>query len=113
MSIKSVQETLKKSFEKDYPQLKGKKLVLYAPTFREDPKNNAVFDYFDIEKFLDELGDEYASNSYSNQDLYTYGYLQQHHQYGTYYTLFIGSMLNNHNNQENISFVYPFQIKHI
>ena len=51
---------LRESFEKDYPQLKGKKLVLYAPTFREDPKNNAVFDYFDIEKFLDELGDEYA-----------------------------------------------------
>ena len=51
---------LRESFEKDYPQLKGKKLVLYAPTFREDPKNNAIFEYFDIEKFLDELGDEYA-----------------------------------------------------
>ena len=51
---------LRASFEKDYPQLKGKKLVLYAPTFREDPKNNAIFEYFDIEKFLDELGDEYA-----------------------------------------------------
>ena len=51
---------LRESFEKDYPQLKGKKLVLYAPTFREDPKNNAVFNHFDIEKFLDELGEEYA-----------------------------------------------------
>ena len=51
---------LRESFERDYPQLNGKKLVLYAPTFREDPKNNAVFEYFDIEKFLDELGDEYA-----------------------------------------------------
>lgn len=51
---------LRESFEKDYPQLKGKKLVLYAPTFREDPKNNAVFAYFDVEKFLNELGDEYA-----------------------------------------------------
>lgn len=51
---------LRESFEKDYPQLKGKKLVLYAPTFREDPKNNAVFNYFDVEKFLNELGDEYA-----------------------------------------------------
>ena len=51
---------LRESFEKDYPELKGKKLVLYAPTFREDPKNNAVFEYFDIEKFLNELGDEYA-----------------------------------------------------
>lgn len=51
---------LRDSFEKDYPQLIGKKLVLYAPTFRENPKNNAVFDYFDIEKFIEELGDEYA-----------------------------------------------------
>ena len=51
---------LRESFERDYPQLKGKKLVLYAPTFREDPKNNAVFEYFDIEKFINELGDEYA-----------------------------------------------------
>lgn len=51
---------LRESFENEYPQLKGKKLVLYAPTFREDPKNNAVFDYFDIEKFINELGDEYA-----------------------------------------------------
>ncbi|AMK15156.1 CDP-glycerol glycerophosphotransferase family protein [Methanobrevibacter olleyae] len=50
---------LRESFEKDYPQLKGKKLVLYAPTFREDTKNNAVFDYFNIEKFINELGDEY------------------------------------------------------
>ncbi len=35
-------------------------MVLYAPTFRENPKNNAVFDYFDIEKFIEELGDEYV-----------------------------------------------------
>ena len=32
---------LRASFEKEYPQLKAKKLVLYAPTFREDAKNNA------------------------------------------------------------------------
>ena len=51
---------LRQSFENDYPQLKGKKLVLYAPTFREDAKNNAVFDYFDIEMFNKELGDEYV-----------------------------------------------------
>ena len=51
---------LRQSFERDYPQLFGKKLVLYAPTFRENPKNNAVFDYFDIEKFIEELGDEYV-----------------------------------------------------
>lgn len=51
---------LRQSFERNYPQLFGKKLVLYAPTFRENPKNNAVFDYFDIEKFIEELGDEYV-----------------------------------------------------
>ena len=51
---------LRQSFERDYPQLFGKKLVLYAPTFRKNPKNNAVFDYFDIEKFIEELGDEYV-----------------------------------------------------
>lgn len=51
---------LRKTFEKDYPQLIDKKLVLYAPSFRENPKNNAVFDYFDIGKFNDELGEEYV-----------------------------------------------------
>ena len=51
---------LRESIEKDYPQLKDKKLVLYAPTFRENPKNNAVFDYLNIEKFIEELGDEYV-----------------------------------------------------
>ncbi|MCQ2961001.1 MAG: CDP-glycerol glycerophosphotransferase family protein [archaeon] len=51
---------LRETFEKEYPQLVGKKLVLYAPSFRENPTNNAVFDYFDIEKFIEELGDDYA-----------------------------------------------------
>ena len=50
---------LRKSFEEEYPQLNGRKLVLYAPTFREDPKNNAVFDYFDVGKFIKDLGEEY------------------------------------------------------
>ena len=51
---------LRADFERDYPQIAGKKLVLYAPTFRESPKNNAVFDYFDIESFINELGEEYC-----------------------------------------------------
>ena len=51
---------LRKSFEKEYPQLIGRKLVLYTPTFRENPENNAVFNYLDIEKFIDELSDEYV-----------------------------------------------------
>ena len=53
-------DELRESFENDYPQLKGKKLVLYAPTFREDAKNNAVFDHFNIEKFINDLGNEYV-----------------------------------------------------
>ncbi|WP_297981989.1 CDP-glycerol glycerophosphotransferase family protein [uncultured Methanobrevibacter sp.] len=51
--------SLKAEFEKVYPNIKGKKIVLYAPTFREVPKYNNVFAYFDIERFIDELGDEY------------------------------------------------------
>ena len=51
---------LRRSFEMEYPQLIGRKLVLYTPTFRDNPENNAVFDYLDIEKFIDELSDEYV-----------------------------------------------------
>ena len=50
---------LKAEFEKEYPNIKDKKIVLYAPTFREHPEYNAVFKYFNIEKFIEELGDEY------------------------------------------------------
>ena len=50
---------LKAEFEKIYPNIKGKKIVLYAPTFREHPEYNAVFNYFNIEEFIEELGDEY------------------------------------------------------
>jgi len=53
-----------------------------------------------------ELGDEYMSCCYGAQDLYTYGYLQLYHQYSEYYTLFLGSMINSYNGEDNISFVY-------
>ncbi len=53
-------DRLKEDFEEKYPFIRGKKIVLYAPTFRENPKYNSVFDYFNIEKFNQELGDDYA-----------------------------------------------------
>ena len=51
--------SLREKFERKYPNLKGKKIVLYAPTFRENPHYNNIFNYLDIGKFIDELGDEY------------------------------------------------------
>ena len=42
-----------------YPEIGDKKIVLYAPTFRETSKYNNVFDYFDFKRFVSELGDEY------------------------------------------------------
>lgn len=50
---------IRDEFKKNYPNIKDKKIVLYAPTFRETPKYNNVFDYFDLKKFIDELSDEY------------------------------------------------------
>ncbi len=44
-----------------YPELRGKKLVLYAPTFRDDKtQNKDILSHFDSESFFDALGEEYA-----------------------------------------------------
>lgn len=44
-----------------YPSLKGKKLVLYAPTFRDTKEENEkIVKNFDIDFFEREMGDEYA-----------------------------------------------------
>lgn len=53
-----------------------------------------------------ELGDEYISCCYAAQDLYAYGYFQLYHQYSEYYTIYIGCMINSHDGEDNISFVY-------
>lgn len=50
---------IRNSFEKVHPQIKNKKIILYAPTFRENPEYNNVFDYFDVNKFNNNLSDEY------------------------------------------------------
>ncbi len=48
-------------FEKRFPQARGKKLVLYAPTFRGDEKRDReLLRHFDFEKFEAELGEEYC-----------------------------------------------------
>ncbi|MCM3610471.1 CDP-glycerol glycerophosphotransferase family protein [Planococcus sp. MERTA32b] len=42
-----------------YPSLKGKKVVLYAPTFRKDELQRMTL-AFDIQLFLETLGEEYV-----------------------------------------------------
>lgn len=54
-------EQLRKDFEKAHPECKGKKIVLYAPTFRDDPESDAHFlEKFDTQLFSRELSEEYA-----------------------------------------------------
>ena len=53
-------DRLKAEFCKKYGISPEKKIILYAPTFREEEKYNNVFDYLDLEKFNSELGDEYV-----------------------------------------------------
>lgn len=50
---------LKSRFFDRYGISNGKKIILYAPTFRDEEKYNNVFDYLDLEKFNEELGSEY------------------------------------------------------
>ncbi|MBE6782941.1 MAG: hypothetical protein E7536_02895 [Ruminococcaceae bacterium] len=51
----------KTHFYETFPELKGRKTILYAPTFRDDPEaDKQILENFDIEKFNRELGDEYS-----------------------------------------------------
>lgn len=44
-----------------YPQLTGKKLLLYTPTFRKTPQENLeVMRHFDCKKIKEELGEDWA-----------------------------------------------------
>lgn len=48
-------------FYDTFPELKGKKTVLYAPTFRDDrAADKQILENFDVEKFNKELGGEYS-----------------------------------------------------
>ncbi len=51
---------LKSGFCKKYGIENNKKIILYAPTFRDEERYNNVFDYLDLEKFNQSLGDEYV-----------------------------------------------------
>ncbi|BCN29787.1 CDP-glycerol glycerophosphotransferase family protein [Anaeromicropila herbilytica] len=43
-----------------YPSIKHKKVILYAPTFRNsEEENNKILSKFDCERMVKELGDEY------------------------------------------------------
>ena len=53
-------DDLKSRFFDKYGFSQDKKIVLYAPTFRDEEKYNNVFDYLDLEDFNESLGDEYV-----------------------------------------------------
>lgn len=52
---------IKSNLNSLYPLTKGKKLILYAPTFRDTAEDDAkLLDSFDFERFNREFGNEYA-----------------------------------------------------
>ncbi len=53
-------DKLKQEFCRKFNISQDKKIILYAPTFRDEEKYNNVFDYLDLEKFNQELGSEYV-----------------------------------------------------
>ncbi|MBQ8784179.1 MAG: CDP-glycerol glycerophosphotransferase family protein [Clostridia bacterium] len=54
------EEEIKERFWHKYPECKGKKLVLYAPTFRDNAEDDKVLlESIDMKKFAEKLGDEF------------------------------------------------------
>ncbi|MBZ9570423.1 CDP-glycerol glycerophosphotransferase family protein [Methanobrevibacter sp. TMH8] len=54
-------KNIRKNLERRYPEIKGKKLVLYAPTFRENKeKNDDIVNKFDFKRFNSCLGDKFS-----------------------------------------------------
>ena len=51
---------IKSDFCKKYNVESNKKIILYAPTFRDEKKYNNVLNFLDLKKFNDVLGDEYV-----------------------------------------------------
>ena len=51
---------LKEDFCKRYDIDSNKKIILYAPTFREEEKYNNVFNYLNLKKFNEVLGSDYV-----------------------------------------------------
>lgn len=53
-------KALREAFDRQYPECRGKKLVLYAPTFRDHKEaDKALLSNFDFQKFNESLSDEY------------------------------------------------------
>lgn len=51
----------RKHFYEQYPQLAGKKLLLYTPTFRQSPEENAgIWEHFDCSRIKEGLGEDWA-----------------------------------------------------
>ncbi len=51
---------IRDAFDSRHPECKGKKLVLYAPTFRDDPETDKnIVNHINIGAFTKELGEEY------------------------------------------------------
>ncbi|MCL2494059.1 MAG: CDP-glycerol glycerophosphotransferase family protein [Oscillospiraceae bacterium] len=54
-------QALRMKLDAQYPQCRGKKLMLYAPTFRENPEENrALLSHFDFDAFQERFGQEAA-----------------------------------------------------
>lgn len=53
-------QKLKADFCDKYNVSFDKKIILYAPTFRDEEKYNNVFDFLDLERFNEVLSDEYV-----------------------------------------------------
>jgi CDP-ribitol ribitolphosphotransferase len=53
-------DKLKADFCKKYNVLPDKKIILYAPTFRDEEKYNNVFNYLDLDEFNRQLGEDYV-----------------------------------------------------
>ncbi len=52
---------IRDNFDKIKPNFKGKKLILYAPTFRDDERRDSgLINHIDLEKFNEIFGEEYA-----------------------------------------------------
>lgn len=60
--FKDINESrLRADFDKKYPECKGKKLILYAPTFRDNPSDDSmILKNFDVRAFNERFGEEYS-----------------------------------------------------
>lgn len=75
---KAKHETIKKDFSENYPRLKGKRILLYAPTFRDSQLSDFQIS-LDIDKLYRTLKDDYllfiklhpaVQSSHNYQELY-------------------------------------------